>query len=266
MSTALDALFDDLDAWAAARPVAVETVAYGEHHDQVLELRVPTAPGPHPLALVLHGGFWRAPYTRRSTTALCIALTRAGWATANVEYRRLGPGAYGPMLDDVVAAVHRLAGEGPVVAVGHSAGGHLALWLAAEHAVDEAVALGGVCDLEAAARAGLGDQAVGELLGGLPEEQPDAYRRADPAARLPLGRPQVLIHGSRDDRVPIEHARRYADRAVAAGDDCRLVEVDADHFDPIDPRSATWATLREVLDPARHLAGRAGRSGAQPSS
>jgi acetyl esterase/lipase len=255
MSIALDALFDDLDEWAAARPVAVETVAYGEHRDQVLDLRVPATHGPHPLALVLHGGFWRAPYTRRSTTALCVALTRAGWATANVEYRRLGQGAYAPMLDDVAAAARRMAGPATVVAVGHSAGGHLALWLAAEHAVDAAVALGGVCDLRAAARAGLGDQAVGELLGGLPEAQPDAYRRADPAARLPLGRPQVLIHGSRDDRVPVELARRYADRARAAGDDCRLLEVDADHFDPIDPRSAAWPVVREVLEPARRGAG-----------
>jgi acetyl esterase/lipase len=251
MAGELDALFGDLDRWAAAREAGVETVRYGGHADQVLDLRLPATGSAASLALVLHGGFWRAPYTRSTTTALSVAVTDTGWATANVEYRRLGPGAFRPMLDDVAAAARSLTGFERVVAIGHSAGGHLALWLAAEHAVDAAVALGGVYDLTAAAEAGLGGQAVGELMGGAPAELPEDYRLADPAARLPLGRPHVLVHGTRDDRVPIEHARAFARRAQAAGDDCRLIEVDGDHFDPIDPRTSCWPIVRDALDSLR---------------
>lgn len=254
----LTRFFDDLDGWARARSVRTVTLAYGNHQDQVLDLRGPGAPDEQPLVIVLHGGFWRAPFTRRNTAALSVALSEAGYTTANVEYRRLGPGAYGPILDDVRSARERLVAFDTAVAIGHSAGGHLALWLAAEGAVDAAVTLGGVCDLAAAAAAGLGGNAVAELLGGSPDEVPDAYAKVDPAARLPLQRRQVLVHGTEDDRVPFEHARRYAERAKAAGDDCRLVEVEADHFAPIDPRSAVWPTLVDVLSSLRRVVVEAG--------
>ena len=246
----LPAFFDELEQWAAEHPLPVETVAYGEHPDQVIDVRRPSAmPAPR-LALVLHGGFWRAPYTRRNTTALSVALAEAGWASANVEYRRLGPGGWRPMLDDVLEARRALDAFDHVVAIGHSAGGHLALWLAAEGAVDAAVGLGAVCDLAAAAAAGLGASAVQELLGGEPDDVPDAYRAADPAARLPLGVAQVLVHGGDDDRVPLSHARDYAERARTADDDCRVVELDGGHFEPIDPRSAAWQHVLDGLEAA----------------
>jgi acetyl esterase/lipase len=244
------AFFAELDAWSGARGVPVETVAYGPEPDQFLELRGPAPSGTGRLALVLHGGFWRAGYTCHNTAAVATALAEAGWTTANVEYRRLGPGFYLPLLEDVLAARRHLDEEAAVVAVGHSAGGHLALWLAASGAVDGAVALGGVCDLAAAARANLGAGAVQELLGGGPSEAPEAYTEADPAARLPLGRPQVLVHGVNDDRVPIDHARGYAARATAAGDDCRVVEVDAGHFELIDPRSPVWPAVVAAVEAA----------------
>jgi acetyl esterase/lipase len=244
----LPAFFDGLEGWAQERGVPVESLAYGEHPDQVMELRLPATPRPHALALVLHGGFWRPGYTRRNTSALAVAIAESGWASANVEYRRLGPGAYRPMLDDAAAARRALGGFHPVVAIGHSAGGHLALWLAAESAVDASVVLGGVCDLARAAEAELGARAVQELLGGDPADVPDAYRAADPAERLPLRVPQVLVHGVDDDRVPLGHVRAYANRAQAAGDDCRVVEVDAGHFDPIDPRSSVWPDVLGALE------------------
>ncbi len=253
----LPAFFDELERWARERDGAAEAVTYGEHPDQMIELRRPSGARRDALALVLHGGFWRAGYTRRSTTALAVALAEAGWTSANVEYRRLGPGAHRAMLDDVAAARRRLDGLRPVVAVGHSAGGHLALWLGAEGMVDACVALGGVCDLAAAERAGLGDGAVREFLGGAPDEAPDAYLAADPGARLPLGVPQVLVHGLDDDRVPLTHAKAYATRARAAGDDCRLVELDADHFEPIDPRSGAWPDVVDALELAASVAGAA---------
>lgn len=249
----LPAFFDELDAWAAARPLPFDTVVYGEHPDQVIELRLP-AGEVRGLALVLHGGFWRAGFTRRTTTAVSVALAEDGWATANVEYRRLGPGAWRPMLDDVLGARRALSGFDRVVAIGHSAGGHLALWLAAESAVAAAVALGGVCDLVSAADARLGNAAVQELLGGELASVADAYAVADPAGRLPLGVPQRLVHGAADDRVPIDHAEAYAERARAAGDDCRVVALDAGHFELIDPRSDAWSAVAAT---ARSLAGNA---------
>jgi pimeloyl-ACP methyl ester carboxylesterase len=150
------------------------------------------------------------------------------------------------MLDDLTRAREALDPVGRVVAVGHSAGGQLALWLAAEGLVDGVVGLGSVCDLAAAAADGLGGGAVVEWLGGPPGEIPDAGS-PDPAARLPLGKPHVLVHGVDDDRVPVDHARRYAARASAAGDDCRLVEVECGHFEPIDPRSAAWPTVVDAV-------------------
>jgi acetyl esterase/lipase len=238
--------FDDLHAWAFARSAPASTTTYGEHPDQVVDLY--GAEGRDgTLVLVLHGGFWRAGFTRRNTVALAVALAEAGWASANVEYRRLGPGEYRPLLDDVHRARERIGSFERIVAVGHSAGAQLALWLAAERAVDAAVALGGVCDLGAAAADGLGGNAVVEFLGGSPVEVPDAYREVDPAARVPLGARQVIVHGVDDDRVPVDHARRYVELASAAGDDCRLVEVDGDHFAPIDPRSTAWPAVLAVV-------------------
>ena len=252
----LGPFFDELAAWAQDEGGAVETQRYGNHPDQELDLALPAGDGPHPLAFVLHGGFWRAAYTRRNTAAVAAALRRSGWATANVEYRRLGPGAYDSMLADVGAARRFLDGlDAPVdlgrtMAIGHSAGGHLALWLAANGGATSVVALAGVCDLAEAAREGLGDRAAQELLGGEPGDVPGAYAQADPASRLPLGVPQLLVHGTADDRVPFEHAERYAERARAAGDDCTVLALDGvDHFDVIDPRSKAWATIVEAVRP-----------------
>jgi acetyl esterase/lipase len=234
----LPAFFAGLAAWADENAVPFETLRYGDHEDQVLDLRRTDGP----VALVLHGGFWRTGFAKRNTDAVATALAREGWTTANVEYRRLGPGAYREMLDDVAAAARLVQ---PAVAIGHSAGGHLALWLAAHGATTAAVALAGVCDLGDAASRGLGGNAVQELLGGEPEDVPDAYRDADPARELPLGVPQLLVHGSADDRVPIEHARAYA---AAAGDEARMLELDgADHFYVIDPRYDGWRAIPAAM-------------------
>jgi acetyl esterase/lipase len=235
-----DAFFAELASWAERHDSGFTSIPYGPEVDQVADVRVPAAPAPHRTALVIHGGFWRARFTRRNTEPLAIALARAGWCTANVEYRRLGRGRFRELLADVEEAARTFR---PQLAIGHSAGGHLALWLAARGLVPAVVALGGVCDLEAAARAGLGGDAVEEFLGTL-----TALDEADPARMLPLGVPQLFVHGRLDDRVPLQHAEEYALAARAAGDECSLLVLDdADHFDPIDPRYDGFARIVEAV-------------------
>ncbi|MDB5065865.1 MAG: alpha/beta hydrolase, partial [Chloroflexi bacterium] len=136
--------------------------------------------------------------------------------------------------------------------VGHSAGGQLALWLAAHPGIGAVVALAAVSDLAAAARLGLGGGAAVELLGGTPEEVPERYRRASPRQRLPLGVPQLLVHGELDDRVPVAMSRDHAETARAAGDAVQLVVVPgAGHAELIDPESRAWQAAAAWLGTAR---------------
>jgi acetyl esterase/lipase len=243
------------------RPPPAFVVRYGDHPDQVANLHLPARPGdPHPCVVLVHGGFWRERWDRTTTTAIASDLARRGLAAWNVEYRRVGQegGGWPGTLLDVAAGVDALVGvaevdERRVVVVGHSAGGQLALWLAARHRLATgapgadpvvrpraAVSLAGVCDLAAGAAAALGAGAVQDFLGGEPDAVPDRYASASPAVLLPLGIPQLLVHGRRDEAVPSSQSRGYAALAAAAGDRVELVEPDADHFDVIDPQHPAW--------------------------
>ncbi len=249
-SASLPSFFAELDRWAQERGGDVSVHPYGDHPDQRADLRLPAGDGPHPVALVIHGGFWRAAFGKEIMRAVATALTEAGWATWNVEYRRVGSGGGHPMtLDDVATACTVLPSldRAGAVAVGHSAGGHLALWLASRGLVAEVVSLAGVCDLHAAADARLDRDAALELMGAPPDRAPEAWTRADPIRLLPTGVPTLLVHGTRDDRVPIAQSRDYLRSASAAGDPCTLLELDADHFDLIDPRSAAWTRIVDAL-------------------
>jgi dipeptidyl aminopeptidase/acylaminoacyl peptidase len=232
---------------------------YGPGRDRWADLRLPPGPGPHPVAVLVHGGFWRMPWGADLMHALAGDLHGRGWATWNVEYRRLGsPGGGWPgTLEDCAAAADALGAvdvvdHRRVVAVGHSAGGQLALWLAAHPGIGAVVALAAVSDLAAAARLGLGGGAAVELLGGTPEEVPERYRRASPRQRLPLGVPQLLVHGELDDRVPVAMSRDHAETARAAGDAVQLVVVPgAGHAELIDPESRAWQAAAAWLGTAR---------------
>jgi acetyl esterase/lipase len=202
---------------------------------------------------LLHGGFWRQRYARDQMNAVAEDLVRRGWAVWNLEYRRLGGGGGWPQTaDDVVAGIDRLAtvpGIGqPVIAVGHSAGGHLALWAAGQRTarvrLAGAVGLAPVADLVRAHELGLSGNVVAQLLGGSPAEHPERYVMASPLARLPTGVRQLVVHGSADDVVPIEIGRRYVEAARAAGDDAALAELPGcGHMEFLDPASAAHATL-----------------------
>ena len=259
---------DVLSRWA---PPPDLVVSYGAGAEQVADVRLPprsARPGPAPLVLFLHGGFWRVTYDRAHTGPLGAALAASGFAVCAPEFRRTGqPGGGWPgTFDDVAAAVDRLPArvrdavgadvisDEPVVLAGHSAGGHLALWAAARHRlpagaawraarprVRGVVALAAVSDLETCHALGLGGGAVDALLGGGPGEQERRYRVTDPARLAPLGCPVRLVHGSADDVVPCLMSAGFVVRARAAGDDATLDELPgAGHFDVIDPLSGAW--------------------------
>jgi acetyl esterase/lipase len=214
---------------------------YGAGASQVGELFEPEAGTPGGVAVVLHGGFWRDRYDRRLMDALCSDLAARGWTTWNLEYRRLGSGGGWPAtFDDVAAGIARLAGR-DAVAIGHSAGGHLALWAAAEGLVRAAVGQAAVTDLREAHRLALSGGVVGDLLGDAPP-----YADASPSERLPLGVPQLLVHGEDDAIVPVSMSREYERAARAAGDDVELVALPGvGHFEHLDPASEAWrAVLR----------------------
>jgi acetyl esterase/lipase len=218
---------------------------YGAHPEQWAELRLPDGEEPRGVAVVLHGGFWRAEFTLATTRAIATDLAGRGWATWNVEYRRIGAGGGVPeTLEDVAAAVQALPVAGSrVVAIGHSAGGQLALWLCQTSLLTAAVSLGGVCDLREGARLGIGEGAVAAFVGDAELAQ------ADPMQCLPAGVPVLLAHGTLDDRVPVELSRRYSDAARAAGDRCELLELPGvGHFEPIDPRTQAWSQVVAALD------------------
>ncbi|HSK60773.1 MAG TPA: alpha/beta hydrolase [Actinomycetospora sp.] len=203
-----------------------------------------TGPG---TVVLLHGGFWRARVGLDHVAPVAADLAARGYTVWNVEYRRVGQAAWPVTLNDVAAAVS-LVGS-PCVLVGHSAGGHLATWVASRVPVQGVVSLAGVLTLADAARDGVGAGAVPDLLGGMPDEVPERYAEADPVARLPLGVPVRAVHAPADDRVPIAISRRYVELARAAGDDAVFVEVAGDHFTLVDPAHPTWPTiLNQITD------------------
>jgi acetyl esterase/lipase len=239
--------------------------AYGPDPDQRAELWLPATPPPWRVVVLLHGGFWRARYDLDLMRPLAGDLAGRGMAAWNLEYRRVGqPGGGWPgTADDVAAGIDALAGAHPgldlgrVAVVGHSAGGHLALWAAGATTSSAAprvvrvaavVSLAGVADLAAGAAQGLSDGAVAAFLGADPAEAPERYLAASPIARVPLGIPQLLVHGDADDVVPVGHSRGYAARATAAGDAAELLELrGVDHFAVIDPASDAWAATAAWL-------------------
>jgi acetyl esterase/lipase len=260
------------EALALPQPEPDHRLAYGADPLQFGELRLPTGPGPHPVAVVIHGGCWLSDYDLGYMSAFADALTHDGVASWSIEYRRIGDegGGFPGTFLDVAAAVDHLpvlAAEHSldldrVVAVGHSAGGHLALWLAARDGlasdvelrgsapqpIHGVVALAGIPDLAGYASPDGCGAAVPQLVGGDPADHPDRILRISPIEQVPLGVPQILVVGALDEIVPRPQADSYRAAAVAQGDDVTVVEVGtAGHFELIDPGSEAWAPIREAL-------------------
>jgi acetyl esterase/lipase len=243
---------------------------YGQHPSQYAEVSLPPGSDAAPVVVIVHGGFWQTGFDTGLGYPLAIDLARRGFAAANVEYRRVGPnggGGWPQTGHDVAAAVDALRTDGQqlaggrldlsrVVGLGHSAGGQLAAWLAARRAapvrLTGVVSQAGVLDLVRAAETGVGGDAVADLLGGSPTQQPNAYADASPVARTPLGVPSVCVHGRDDTTVPIEQSERFVQSAVQAGDRSELRTFAGDHFEPITVGSPAWElSVRAVTDLAQ---------------
>jgi acetyl esterase/lipase len=244
-------------------PPADARVAYGSDSNQFIDLRFPKSNGPLPLAINIHGGYWRAKYNLEHAGHLCAALTPKGVATANLEYRRIGdPGGGWPnTFSDIrtayqflrQTAAQRNVDAKKIVIMGHSAGAQLALCLAAHEAsVTRVISFAGVVDLQRAYQLHLSNDAVVEFLGGTPSEVTDHYHEADPMQlSIPKAR-QWLIHGAVDDVVPPAFSRDYvAAKQKLAGnkkEDAHLLQIpNADHFDLIDPRTAAWKQIEQTV-------------------
>jgi acetyl esterase/lipase len=237
-------------------PPADQRAAYGADPNQFVDVRLPKGSRPHPVLLNLHGGFWRAKYDLAHAGHLCEALRTAGIATFNVEYRRAGNdgGAWPGTFADIRSAYNFVRQEHSrfhldvkrLAVMGHSAGGQLALCLAAhESSLTQAISLAGVVDLKKAFALHLSRDAVVEFLGGKPSEVPDHYREADPMELKITHARQWLLYGSDDDTVPPEFSRDYATQKRKQGERVEVIEVaGAGHYDFIDPRSEAFKKVK----------------------
>ena len=253
------------DILSAAPPPADARIPYGSDHFQFGELRLPKSGQLFPVAMNIHGGFWRAKYDLAHAGHLCAALTAKGIATWNIEYRRVGnPGGGWPgSFEDIrnaysfisqIAKRYHLDTSRTLV-MGHSAGAQLAICLAAhERSVKRVLSLAGVVDLQQAYEQHLSNNAVVEFMGGTPKEVPEHYREADPMKlSVPKSTTQWLIHGLVDDTVPASFSHSYVQQKKAAGEDAHLLEIaQAGHFDLIDPHSSAWPKVEQT---ALHLLG-----------
>ena len=239
-------------------------VRYGDDDSQVAELHWPAGDGKVPVAVVIHGGLWMSGYGMELATPLAKDLATVGIAGYAIEYRRMGNGGGWPAtFEDVAAAIdalqdHSRADLDKVVAVGHSSGGHLAVWAASRPGLPVgapgasprvvlvgAVSQAGVLDLVNAYNIHLGGDAIASFVGATPEEDPARYELASPYERLPLKVPVALVHGTRDGQVPLDQSRRYRAAAAKAGDEVKLTELpDVGHFELIDPHDQAWLTCR----------------------
>ncbi|MGI9657417.1 MAG: alpha/beta fold hydrolase [Gaiellaceae bacterium] len=257
----------------ADRAGGIERVSYGSAPEQFGDLYLPDRFGDDssrlPVVVLVHGGFWRASFMLDLMAPLADDLVGRGYGVWNIEYRRVGQpgGGYPGTFEDVAAAVDRLAALAEerrldldrVAIVGHSAGGHLALWVGQRErlppgapgsaptvGVSLAIGQAPVPDLVAAHEQGVGGTAVSDLMGGTPAMRPAEYATASPAALLPVGAAQVLVHGAIDTIVPVSLSSDYVQ--LAGSEQVSLLSFPGtDHFDVIDPTQESWAAVVDIL-------------------
>ncbi|GEN46609.1 alpha/beta hydrolase family protein [Alkalibacillus haloalkaliphilus] len=248
---------------------------YGENQSQFGVLRLPESEKPTAIIVLIHGGFWQAKYNLEENNPIAEDLTRRGYVTWNIEYRRLGEkgGGWTGTFNDVIDAVNHLTNIketyhldlSNVTIIGHSAGGHLALWLAARTVhksldytfnelavpIQKAISLAGVTDLkkmwESHEAKGI-ESPVCKLMGGTPSKVPERYNIASPIELLPTDVDQVLVHGEVDQHVPSELSENYYSKAIEHNQNVNLIILpDIEHFKIIEPTSKAWGTVIDTL-------------------
>lgn len=283
-----DALMVWPDLLERERPEPAATIPYGDQAMQKVDLWLPKGAGPHPTVLMVHGGCWQTEVAdRRIMSWIADDLRKRGIAVWNIDYRgvdRQGGGYPGTFLDAGMAAdaLRTHAGRynldlSPLVAVGHSAGGHLALWLAARRSaaarannplipqasplisadpikIDTVVSLGGLPDLELAATppgSGCGVEVLEKLVGPATLSSRDVYADTSVPRLAPLGVSQVLINGLEDRIIPVSYADDYERRMRGAGDDVRVRKLGrTGHVELIAPESQAWSVAVEEIERA----------------
>lgn len=254
-----------------------QRIPYGDAPSQFVDLFLPDQmvaimPAPKvPVVVLIHGGCWRAQYGLEPMGQFARGLNEEGIAVVNIEYRRLGNGGGWPTtFEDVAAAadsIRNLADEHNwdrerVVTVGHSAGGHLALWLGSRHQlkpgatlyatdplpIKGVVSLAGIPDLAEAVKQEICGSAPSELMGGMPSEVGAHYMEGSPSAFLPLGIPHTHINGVDDQIVPVAYVRHFVEAAQASGDQAKLIAVeDAGHFEIVAAHLPQWAVVKAAI-------------------
>lgn len=252
-----------------------KVIAYGPHQDQWGELFLPEQPAKPGIVIVIHGGYWRDRYTAELGVPAAMDLTAHGFAVWNLEYRRAGSagarseGGWPATFHDIGSGIDALSdiavrhglNTAKVAALGHSAGGHLAVWAAGRSTLPKGapganpkvsltgvVSQAGVLDFAAARRLGLSDGAVDNFMGSAPAEQGDRHPIADPFAHLPIGVPVHAVHSRRDDAAPFRLSEAYVAAAVAAGDPAKLHVTTGDHLAIITPGAAAYEICRQLVE------------------
>lgn len=252
-------------------------IEYGDHVDAFGDLWLPSNPEGDaavglPVVVLIHGGFWRDGFLLDLMNPLVPSLLDEGFAVWNIEYRRVGAGGgYPQTFVDVAAAIDKLADLperfdgvldlGNVATVGHSAGGHLAVWLASRRLLpigvpgvdpevlpERVVSQAGVLDLIGCVEQSVGGTACSDLIGTTPGADPTRYGQTSPAEMLAIDAEVVAVHGASDRVVPMSQSETYVERATASGTSVRLEVVDgADHFSHLDPTHPAWRAVVDAL-------------------
>lgn len=255
--------------------ISLSRLIYGEYPSQFGLLRIPKLSKRCPVVVTIHGGFWKSKYGLEELDPLDEDLVQRGYATWNTEYRRVGEaeGGWKGTFHDVIDAVNHLSelekrfplDLSRVIILGHSAGGHLALWLGSRLNIQKdelgdplriplrgVLSLAGVSDLQKMWKIDIENgisSPVEALIGGTPLQFPERYLLSSPIELLPLDTEQILVHGDLDSDVPVELSVEYHRRAKNKGNRVKLIVLPGiEHFQIINPSSSAWNSVIDSLE------------------